>query len=112
RRIGSVNRLAAVAAAPIDINLKVFVVNLQVIGFINFGNDLDFGETSLTQIIGVKRAQPDQPVNAVFALKFAVYEAAFNLYRTALETGFITGRFVDNRYFPTIFFKIARIHSE
>ena len=56
------------AAAAVDVDFQVFVVDFQVARLVELGDYFDLGETGLAEVIGIERAEPDQAVNAVLAL--------------------------------------------
>ena len=96
RRVGLVDVLAAGAGRAVRVDPDLVPVELDLDVVLDLGQHLDEGERRLAALLGVVRADPDEPVDAALGPQPAVGAAAVDGDRRALEAGLLALGLVDD----------------
>ena len=96
RGVGGVHALTAGARRPVDVDAQVLLVDVDVVGGLDDGCDLDAGERRLPAALVVERGDAHQPVRALLDRQRPVGERRVDLEGRRLDAGLLrVGGVVD-----------------
>src|SRR5262249_6604194 len=104
--------LAARTAAAKRVAFEVFGADFDLDRAFQLRDDIHGGEGSLRAIVGVERADADEPVDTALALKVAVSVVADDAEGGAADAGFVVAQLVYQLGFETVALGPAGVHAE
>jgi hypothetical protein len=113
RRVRLVNVLAAGALRAVRVDPDLVPVELDDgIVLLHLGQDLDQGECRLAPVLGVERADPDEPVDTPLGTQPAVGATGLDCQGDALEAGRLAFLLVDDLGVEAMALGPAQVHPE
>ena len=110
RRVGLVDVLAAGALRPERVDADVVPVEFDLDVVTDLRQDLDEGERRLPPLLGIERADSDQPVDATLGTQPAVRRPPVDLDGGALEPGLLAFLLVDDLGLEPMALRPAQVH--
>ena len=110
-RLHLVDVLAAGTARAAGGDLQVFVGDVELHLRLDVGHHLHTGKTRLALVVCIKRADPHQPVGALFVAQVAVGVAALDLDRAALDARLFPFTELVHAHLHAVVFGPAGVHA-
>ena len=109
-RVGRINALPTLATTAVDVDPKVFVLKLHLLGLSDLWHHLHQSKACLAQMVSIKWAQPHQAVHTMLAAQLAIGIRAMEAVCRTLDASFFARRALEELRLEAVLLSKAQVH--